>query len=470
MKGFSPLCSRASAMTDKWRGWLYTHSSASDDGWKRVCKLSSSATSAAILPEEIRMVLFKRSAVEERERRYLSALGEPVPHERERLLSSNGWHSFELSVRTAKAREADLRRLVRLGAFMAERGRVGVLKLPGGASVVMHEIATVELPLEAGGPEVVVRCGLALGTASASAAAAELSPPPPDTATAAAEIEAVVAAAHATLEPQPATSSATLPATSSAATSGTALKNSGAASSAALSEAAAAVAAAAGRVLWYYKDERQAVQGPFEASQLNEWFGARTLPPSLPLRSSRHPPGIYTPLLALVRRHGGKPRFDEPLYEPPREPLSAATRAALEGARVSRAHLAAGRRPAAAWSETDDARLARDVGAPGAVGERGARWPGRQRAGRRAPLDPRRLPRASLHRHGARRVCAPCGGARPHAARRGAPLLRVGARAGLDQAPPPRRPTPLGARLPSRRRVLPPPTLPLRAPRAYPQA
>ena len=99
------------------------------------------------------MVIVKGSALEDKERRYLSALGKPVPDERQRLLSSYGSHSFQRFVCTAKARETDLRRLVRLGAFMAKHGRVGVLKLPGGASFIMHHVATVELPLEAGGPQ-----------------------------------------------------------------------------------------------------------------------------------------------------------------------------------------------------------------------------------------------------------------------------------------------------------------------------
>jgi len=248
----------------------------------------------------------------------------------------------------------------------------------------MHHIATVELPLEAGGPEIVVHCGLGPRTASSSATVAEPSPSPPsaeaapNASTAPAEIEANVAAAHAALEPPSIASRTAHPATSSGSAFSTALENPGAASSAVLSEAAAAVAAA-GRVLWYYKDERQAVHGPFEASQLDEWFGAKTLPSSLPLRSSRHPPGIYTPLHVLVCRHGGKPRFHDPLYEQAREPLSTATQVALEHARVSRAHLERGADPRC--SDMDDPRLSRDVDATRAMGGWGACWRRRQGVG-----------------------------------------------------------------------------------------
>ncbi len=58
---------------------------------------------------------------------------------------------------------------------------------------------------------------------------------------------------------------------------------------------------------WFYRDLEGTIQGPFNESQISEWFSAGYLPTNLPMRPADSE--AYVPLNELVRAGNGEPPF-----------------------------------------------------------------------------------------------------------------------------------------------------------------
>ena len=114
--------------------------------------------------------------------------------------------------------------------------------------------------------------------------------------------------------------------------------------------AAAAAPTAGGRrrwrvLPWFYRDPQGAVQGPFEATQMRQWFQAGYFDDDLPLRQGRTATSIHLNCSSRTRRgrSSRSPRTSAP--PPPKPPAPPPAAPACSAARPRR------RRPAGAAAE-----------------------------------------------------------------------------------------------------------------------